>query len=144
MVPSPVQAIAPDPCVVPGQSPLTDRSLHPWASHCGSRHPVETGAMARGMDASQRGYEADLESVWPGTGGPLRYSGDKPQYPLWYFLVHPTLLGLDAMVQAWPRLRLYAFPPIALLPGVLERVRRDGVRLLLVVSFWLGRNGSQT
>ncbi len=68
MVPSPVQAIAPDPCVVPGQSPLTDRSLHPWASHCGSRHPVETGAMARGMDASQRGCEADLESVWPGTG----------------------------------------------------------------------------
>ncbi|KAI2668801.1 hypothetical protein H4Q32_005606 [Labeo rohita] len=25
------------------------------------------------------------------------------------------------MVQTWPRLRLYAFPPIALLPGVLER-----------------------
>ncbi len=30
----------------------------------------------KGMDASPRGGEADLESVWPGTGGPLHYSGD--------------------------------------------------------------------
>ncbi|KAL0169055.1 hypothetical protein M9458_037277, partial [Cirrhinus mrigala] len=48
-------------------------------------------------------------------------------------------LGLDAMVQTWPRLRLYAFPPIALLPGVLERVRRDEVSLLLVAPYCLGR-----
>ncbi|KAL0201989.1 hypothetical protein M9458_000007, partial [Cirrhinus mrigala] len=52
---------------------------------------------------------------------------DNAQCPLWYSLVHPAPLGLDAMVRTWPRLRLYAFPPIALLPGVLERVRRDGV-----------------
>ncbi len=51
----PVQAGAPDPCVVPGQTPRTESSLHLWASQCGSRHPVETGAIARGMDASQRG-----------------------------------------------------------------------------------------
>ncbi len=38
------------------------------------------------------------------------------QCPLWYSLLHPAPLGLDAMVQTWPRLRLYAFPPIALLP----------------------------
>ncbi|KAI5086595.1 NACHT, LRR and PYD domains-containing protein 12-like, partial [Silurus meridionalis] len=36
--------------------------------------------------------------------------------PLWFSLSHPAPLGLDAMVQSWPRLRLYAFPPIALLP----------------------------
>ncbi len=59
--------------------------------------------------------------------------------PLWFSLTHPAPLGLDAMVQTWPRLHLYAFPPIALLPGVLERVRRDGVRLLLVAPFWPGR-----
>ncbi|KAI2655442.1 ORF V: Enzymatic polyprotein [Labeo rohita] len=46
---------------------------------------------------------------------------ENTQCPLWYSLVHPAPLGLDAMVQTWPRLRLYAFPPIALLPGVLER-----------------------
>ncbi|KAI2645044.1 ORF V: Enzymatic polyprotein [Labeo rohita] len=52
---------------------------------------------------------------------------ENTQCPLWYSLVHPAPLGLDAMVQTWPRLRLYAFPLIALLPRVLERVRRDGV-----------------
>ncbi len=43
------------------------------------------------------------------------------------------------MVQTWPRLHLYAFPPIALLPRVLERVCRDRVWLLLVAPFWPGR-----
>ncbi|KAI2645069.1 hypothetical protein H4Q32_028444 [Labeo rohita] len=41
----------------------------------------------------------------------------------WCSLTYPASLGLDAMVQMWPRLRLYAFPLIAVLPGVLERVR---------------------
>ncbi len=61
------------------------------------------------------------------------------QCPLWFSLAPPAPLGLDAMVQTWPRLRLYAFPPISLLPGVLTRVRRDGVRLLLVAPCWPGR-----
>ncbi len=61
------------------------------------------------------------------------------QCPLWFSLAPPAPLGLDAMVQTWPRLRLYAFPPITLLPGVLTRVRRDGVRLLLVAPCWPGR-----
>ncbi len=81
-VASPVQVGAPDPCVGPGQTPLTQSSLHTWASQRGGRHPVETGAFARGMDASHRGGEADMESVWPGSGGPLRYSGDSAMSPL--------------------------------------------------------------
>ncbi|KAL0165643.1 hypothetical protein M9458_037487, partial [Cirrhinus mrigala] len=55
---------------------------------------------------------------------------ENTQCPLWCSQVHSAPLGLDAMVQTWPRLRLYAFPPIALLPGVLESVRRDGVVVL--------------
>ncbi|KAL0161734.1 hypothetical protein M9458_045459, partial [Cirrhinus mrigala] len=64
---------------------------------------------------------------------------ENTQCPLWFSLAHPAPLGLDAMAQTWPRLRLYAFPPIALLPGVLERVRRYGVSLLLVAPHWPGR-----
>ncbi len=71
-----------DPWVVPEQTPLAESSSHSWASQYGSRHPVEAGAEARGMDASPRGGEAELESVWPGTGGPLRYSGDSAMSPL--------------------------------------------------------------
>ncbi|KAJ7986790.1 hypothetical protein DPEC_G00332030 [Dallia pectoralis] len=59
--------------------------------------------------------------------------------PLWFSLTHPAPLGLDAMVQAWPRSRLYAFPLVALLPGVLERVRQERVSLLLVAPYWPAR-----
>ncbi len=42
----------------------------------------ETGAEARRMDASPRCGEANLKSVWPGSGGPLCYSGDSTMSPL--------------------------------------------------------------
>ncbi len=77
-----VQASAPDPCVVPGQTPLVESSAHSWASQYGSRHPVEAGAEARGMDASPRGGGADMESFWPGSSGPLCDSRDIAMSPL--------------------------------------------------------------
>ncbi len=63
-----IQAGTPDPCVVPGQVTLDESSSYSWASQYGSRHPVEAGAEARGMDASPRGGEEDIESFWPGSG----------------------------------------------------------------------------
>ncbi len=77
-----IQAGAPDPCVVPGQVPLAESSLYSWESQCRSRHPVEAGAEARGMEASPRGGEADLESFWPGTGGSVCDSSDIALSPL--------------------------------------------------------------
>ncbi|KAL0168444.1 hypothetical protein M9458_036666, partial [Cirrhinus mrigala] len=76
-----VQAGTPDPCVVPGQTPIAEGSSCSWASHHGSKHPVKAEAKARGMDAARYG-EADLESVWPGSGGPLCNSGDIAMSPL--------------------------------------------------------------
>ncbi len=70
------------PCVVPGQVPLAESGLYSWASQCRSRHPVEAGAEARGMEASPRGGEADLESFWPGTGGSVCDSSDIALSPL--------------------------------------------------------------
>ncbi|KAI2646176.1 Protein Daple [Labeo rohita] len=70
------------PCVVPGQTPLSASSSHSWASECGSRCPVEAGAKARGMDASPRGGEADLESLWSGSSGSLRHEGEHAMFPL--------------------------------------------------------------
>ncbi|KAI2653807.1 enzymatic polyprotein [Labeo rohita] len=77
-----VQAGAPDPCVVPGQTPLAESSLCTWASQLGSRHPVEAGAEARGMDASPRGGEADMESVWSSPSGSLCHEGEHAMSPL--------------------------------------------------------------
>jgi hypothetical protein len=42
----------------------------------------------------------------------------------------------DALAQEWPSLPLYAFPPIALLPQVLRRVREQQHRLLLIAPLW--------
>ncbi len=48
----------------------------------GSIRPIKRGGEARGMDASLRGGEVNLESVWPGLGVPLHYSGDSAMSPL--------------------------------------------------------------
>ncbi|KAL0154075.1 hypothetical protein M9458_050534 [Cirrhinus mrigala] len=86
-----VQAGAPDPCVVPGQTPLAESSSYSWASQLGSRHPAE----ARGMDASPRGGEADLESILPGSGvlERVRYVFPSPEYwKLWVWPLRGTHL----------------------------------------------------
>lgn len=43
---------------------------------------------------------------------------ESSQCPLWFSLRPPAPLGVDALAHPWPRLRLYAFPPIKLIPAV--------------------------
>ncbi len=78
----PVQAGAPDPSVGPGETALPEGSVHPWVPQSGSRHPVETGAEARGMDAPHRGDGADLEEVRSSPGGLVCVSRDLTMSPL--------------------------------------------------------------
>ncbi len=59
----PLQAGASDSPVGPGETALPEGSVHPWVTQLGSRHPVETRAKARGMDAPHRSDGADLEEV---------------------------------------------------------------------------------
>ncbi len=102
----------------------------------------QTSCRGRGRGPGNGCFTQVVKQIWRVFGQAqvdLFATRETSQCPLWYCLTHPVPLGLDAMVQTWPRLHLYAFPPIALLPGVLERVRRDGVRLLLLAPFWLGR-----
>ncbi len=85
-----------------------------------------------------------VELIWREFGQAqmdLLASRETSYCPLWFSLTHPAPLGEDVRVQTWPMLRLYAFPPIALLPGVLEGVRRgrDRVLLLLIAPRWSGR-----
>ncbi len=42
----------------------------------------------------------------------------------------------DALAHDWPNLLLYAFPPIALLPQVIRRIREQGHKVLLVAPLW--------
>ncbi len=83
-----------------------------------------------------------VELIWREFGQAqmdLLASRETSYCPLWFSLTHPAPLGQEVRVQTWPMLRLYAFPPIALLPGVLEGVRRDRVLLLLIAPQWSGR-----
>ncbi|CAM4615546.1 unnamed protein product [Leuciscus chuanchicus] len=121
--------------VVPGQTTLTQSNVYSRGQKCGGRHPVEAGAEARGMETPPE----TVELIWREFGQAevdLFASHENTHCPLWSSLTYPAPLGLDAMVQSWPRQRLYAFPPITLLPGVLERVRRHGISLLLVAPYW--------
>ena len=57
--------------------------------------------------------------------------------PLW----DPLALGVGAMLQSWRDLQAYAFPPFALLPRVLARVRQSGsLQLTLIAPFWPRRS----
>ncbi len=82
---------------------------------------------------------ADILSEFGQAQVDLFASRETSHCPLWFSLTLPAPLGLHAMTQTWPKLRLYTFPPIALLPGVLERVRWDRVPLLLIAPRWPGR-----
>ncbi len=106
-----IQAGAPDPCVVPGQVPLAESSLYSWESQCRSRHPVEAGEWRLHPEVVKQ-----IWRVFDQAQVDLFATHQTLHCPLWYSLTHP-----------------------APLPGVLERVCRDGVRLLLVAPFWPGR-----
>ncbi len=127
----------PNPPVVPREVVVSSSSLHPGGPQYRSRHPVETGAESWGMEAPPRGGGADMEGVRLGSSGSVCVSRDVSLSTLVF--PHASSSSRMAMVQTWPRLRLYAFPPIALLPGVLERVRRDRVLLLLIAPRWPSR-----
>ncbi len=66
----------PNPPVVPREVVVSSSSLHPGGPQYRSRHPVETGAEARGMEAPARGGGADMEGVRPGTSGSVCVSRD--------------------------------------------------------------------
>ncbi|XP_058634818.1 uncharacterized protein LOC131542294 [Onychostoma macrolepis] len=45
-------------------------------------------------------------------------------------------LGVDALAHPWPRVPLYAFPPLCLIIPTLARVREQGLSLILIAPRW--------
>ncbi|KAJ7996341.1 hypothetical protein DPEC_G00236100 [Dallia pectoralis] len=128
-------------------------TIWPARSFCGREAPFGKllslraifipGYLNQGADTLPRPGEWILhpevvELLWSHFGRAevdLFSSRETSHCPLWFSLTHPA----PAMVQAWPRSRLYAFPPVALLPGVLERIRQERVSLLLIAPYWPAR-----
>ncbi len=63
------------------------------------------------------------------------------QCPLWISLTPPAPMGLDAMVQTWPRLRLYSFTPIAQLRSAFASLVQAGAADPCVVPGQTTRGG---
>ena len=48
-------------------------------------------------------------------------------------------LGLDALAHKWPKVLLYAFPPLELITPILARVRERSLSLILIAPRWPGK-----
>ncbi len=80
----------------------------------------------KGVDAPSAGGSEDLKDLWQGRSRPFHlFAKDNSHCPTYYWHTHD-----------WPNLLLYAFPPIALLPQVVRRIREQGHKVLLVAPLW--------
>ena len=57
-----------------------------------------------------------------------------PRYVSWRH--DPQSAGMDAFLVPWAKERLWAFPPIALIGRVLQRLQQEGGRMLLLTPDW--------
>ena len=49
----------------------------------------------------------------------------------------PNALGTDALLQPWDGWQAYAFPPYALIPAILKKLRSSsGVLLTIIAPYW--------
>ncbi|XP_032363038.1 LOW QUALITY PROTEIN: uncharacterized protein LOC116675032 [Etheostoma spectabile] len=140
------------------QGGLRSRQLHTLARRLilwSSRHLLSLrathvpGALNHGADLLSRGaplygnwtlHPAIVGQVWTRFGRAevdLFASKDNAQCPLFFSIRDPDApLGVDALAHAWPSALLYAFPPLALIPPTLSRVREHQCRMILIAPHW--------
>ncbi|XP_059182347.1 uncharacterized protein LOC131961092 [Centropristis striata] len=140
------------------QGGLRSRQLHMLARRlilwsCGRllslRATHAPGVLNTGADLLSRGapvygewtlHPEVVEQLWSRYGRAavdLFASRENAQCALFYSLRGVDApLGIDALAHAWPRELLYAFPPLALIPPTLSRVREHGHALILVAPHW--------
>ena len=111
------------------------------ASHVAGRQNSGADLLSRGR------YRYDDWSLHPGVVRQIFQRYGSPEVDLFaseenakcarFFSMRGTApLGLDAMMHDWPMGLLYAFPPLSLIYQVLDRVRLQGLSLLLVAPGW--------
>ena len=77
--------------------------------------------------------------IWNRFGTPevdLFASEENTKCPLFFSFNGPSPLGLDALAHRWPKTLLYAFPPLTLILPTLDRVRTQGLKVLLIAPSW--------
>ncbi len=106
------------------QSALTGGDACAGQNKPRSRHVVKEQCLFKGMDAPPARGSENLGNLWQGSSRPLRLQRQ---------LSLPNLFYKE---HEWPRLPLYAFPPVALLPQILRWVREQQHKLILIALLW--------
>ena len=106
------------------------------------------GIQNKGADLLSRGachygewslHPTIAEQIWDRFGRPqvdLFASQDDTKCPLFFAIRGRAPLGMDALAHEWPRTLLYAFPPLSLISPTLQRIREQGLTLILVAPEW--------
>ena len=106
------------------------------------------GIENRGADLLSRGqchyaewalHDAVAAQLWDRFGHPvidLFASVENAKCQRFFSLTGQSSLGIDALAQRWPGGLLYAFPPLALIPPFLERVRTQRLTAILIAPGW--------
>ncbi|XP_056608266.1 uncharacterized protein LOC130425869 [Triplophysa dalaica] len=79
-----------------------------------------------------------VRSIWERFGTAevdLFATSENAHCPLYFSLTHSPM-GNDALTVRWPNVRLYAFPPVKILPLVLCKIREETATVILVAPFW--------
>ena len=126
-------------------------AIHRWAAtHLLSIRAAHVpGRLNLGADLMSRGGTQGPEwhlkpevvrQIWTRFGRAdvdLFASRDATHCPLWFSIKNDSPpLGHDALAHPWPKSGSYAFPPFALIPCVLERVRSQRLQMVLVAPMW--------
>ena len=81
-----------------------------------------------------------LRKLWP-VQIDLFATSDNRRCSIYFSPFHdPMSAGTDAFLQSWDGLQAYAFPPVAIIPRVLAKLRAStGTELTLVAPYWAQR-----
>lgn len=105
------------------------------------------GILNRGADMLSRNglpsgewrlHPESVQLIWSQFGRAsidLFATSENTHCPLFFSLTHSPLQG-DALTSRWPETRLYAFPPIKLIPLVLCKIREERATVTLVAPDW--------
>lgn len=118
------------------------RDITPVASYLPGQDNLIADFLSRGRCLpSEWMLHPEVMSLIQRTMGPLRVdlfaSALNHQLPLYCSRVQdPGAWALDAFSISWRGIQAYAFPPIALIPRVLRKIREDKAVVLLVAPYW--------
>ncbi|XP_067306102.1 uncharacterized protein [Pseudorasbora parva] len=100
-------------------------------SESGSGYVIQGTHCPRGMVSSPANGSLNLEHLRQKVD--LFASEDNTHCPIFFSKRR------DAVAHVWPSLPLYAFPPIAMLPQTIKKIRETASTVLLIAPLWRNR-----